>query len=113
MDERARKIGENEALYRTINEKIEGLNQAFGTVTETMAVVCECGQLECTEQIELDLPTYERVRSDPTQFVVLPGHEIPDVESIVEPREGFYIIRKDSGDAAQLARKLDERTSEP
>jgi hypothetical protein len=110
VDERARKIGENEALYRTINEKIEDLNRAFGTVTETMAVVCECGQLECTEQIELDLPTYERVRSDPAQFVILPGHEIPDVESIVEPHEGFYIIRKDSGDPAQLAHELDPRS---
>jgi hypothetical protein len=105
MDERKRKIGENEALYRAINEKIEDLNAAFGTVTETMAVVCECGQLECTEQIELDVPTYERVRSDPTHFVVLPGHEIPDVESIVEEHESFHIIRKDPGGPAELARE--------
>jgi hypothetical protein len=110
MDPRARKIGENEALYRSINEKIEDLNRAFGTVTETMAVVCECGQLECTEQIELDLPTYERVRSEPAQFVVLPGHEIPDVESIVEPHGTFNVIRKGAGDPAQLARELDPRS---
>ena len=109
MDERARRIGENEALYRAINEKIEGLNEAFGVVTETMAVVCECGLLECTEQIELDLPTYERVRREPTLFVVLPGHEIPEVESIVEPHDRFYIIRKDSGEPARLARETDPR----
>ena len=110
MDERARRIGENEALYRAINEKIEDLNQTFGTVTESMAVVCECGQLECTEQIELDVPTYERVRSDPTLFVVLPGHEIPDVETIVEPHDRFNIIRKDPGGPAEYARKLDPRS---
>jgi hypothetical protein len=110
MDERARRIGENEALYRSINEKIEGLNEAFGVVTETMAVVCECGQLECTEQIELDMPTYERVRSEPTMFVVLPGHEIPDVEEVVERLDGFYIIRKDPGGPAELARETDPRS---
>jgi hypothetical protein len=110
MDERARRIGENEALYRVINEKIEDLNQAFGTVTETMAVVCECGDLECTEQIELDIPTYEHVRSDPTWFVVLPGHEIPDVETVIERREGFNILSKDQGDEAKLARATDPRS---
>src|SRR4051794_14412713 len=110
MDERARKIGENEALYRTVNERIESLNEAFGMVTETMAVVCECGQLECTEQIELDLPTYEGVRNEPTHFVVLPGHEIPDVEDVVERADGFNIVRKNPGGPAELARDTDPRS---
>jgi hypothetical protein len=109
MDERTKRIGENEALYRTINEKIEDLNAAFGMVTESMGIVCECGQLECSEQIDLDIPTYERVRADSALFVVIPGHEIPDVESIVEPHEGFNIIRKDPGGPAELAEALDPR----
>jgi hypothetical protein len=106
MDERTRRIGENEALYRSVNEKIGGLNETFGVVAESMAVVCECGQLECTEQITLDIPLYERVRSDPTLFVVLPGHEEPDVETIVEEHDGFSVIRKDPGGPAELAREL-------
>src|SRR3954451_9748646 len=110
MDPRARKIGENEALYRSINEKIEDLNRAFGTVTETMAVVCECGKLECTEQIELDLPTYERVRSEPTHFVVVPGHELPDVEEVVDRADGYNILRKNPGGPAELARDTDPRS---
>jgi hypothetical protein len=110
MDERTRRIGENEALYRAVNEKIEGLNEAFGMVAETMAVICECGELSCTEQITLDLPTYERVRSDPTQFVVLPGHELPDVEEVIERHEGFFVIRKAAGGPAQLARETDPRS---
>src|SRR5207248_10824309 len=77
--------------------------------TETMAVVCECGELACTEQVELDVPTYERVRSDAAHFVVLPGHEIPDVEESVEEHGTFNIIRKDPGGPAELARDLDER----
>ena len=106
MEERARRIGENEALYRSVNDKIEGLNQAFGVVAESMAVVCECGLLECAEQIELDIPTYEHVREDPTHFVVLPGHELPDVETVIERHDGFYVVRKDPGGPAELARDL-------
>jgi hypothetical protein len=110
MDERARRIGENEALYRAINEKIEDLNVAFGTMTETLAVVCECGKLDCAEQIELDVPTYERVRSEPTTFVVIPGHELPDVEEVVERHDTFHLVRKDPGGPAELARETDPRS---
>ncbi|MGN6797578.1 MAG: hypothetical protein ACTHKS_05465 [Gaiellaceae bacterium] len=106
MDERTRRIGENEALYRSINDKIESLNQAFGVVAETMAVICECGKLECSEQIELDIPTYEHVRADPTHFVVLPGHELLDVETVIERHDAFNIVRKDPGGPAEVAREL-------
>ena len=109
MDERRRRIGENEALYRSINERIEDINETFGMVSGTMAVVCECGSIECTEQIELDIPTFERVRSDPTQFVVLPGHELPDVETVIERHDGYFLLRKDPGGPAELAEKLAER----
>ena len=107
MDERARRIGGNEGLYRSINEKIEDLNASFGMVTESMAVVCECGQLECAQQIGLEIPTYERVRSDPALFVVVPGHEIPDVETVVEEHSGFNVFRKDPGGPEELARNTD------
>lgn len=110
MDERRKRIGANEAIYRSINEKIEDLNLAFGMVTESMGIVCECGRLECTQQINLDIATYERVRSDPTLFVVVPGHEILDVESIVEPHESFSIIRKNPGGPAEVAEALDPRS---
>jgi hypothetical protein len=110
MDERERRIGANEILYRTVNEKIEGLNAAFGTLTETMTVVCECGDESCAEQIELDVSTYERVRADPTLFVILPGHAEPDVESVVERGDGFEIVRKDAGEAAELAAEHDPRS---
>ena len=106
MDERTRRIGENEALYRSINDKIESLNETFGVVAETMAVICECGKLECSEQIELDVPTYERVRADPTHFVVLPGHELLDVETVIERHDAFNIVRKDPGGPAEVAREL-------
>jgi hypothetical protein len=112
MDERARKIGENEALYRTVNERIEGLNQVFGTLTDTMTVICECGDGACAEQIEITVADYERIRSDPTLFVIVSGHEIPDVEDVVETQDTFDVVRKHEGDPADLAQERDPRSQE-
>ena len=109
MDERERKIGENEILYRAVNEKIEALNSVFGAITDVMTVVCECGDGTCAEQIDIDVPSYERVRRDPTLFITLPGHEIEDVERVVEQHDAFEIVQKDSGGPADLARRHDPR----
>jgi hypothetical protein len=110
MEERERKIGENEALYRAVNERIEGLNQVFGTLTNSMTVICECGDGACAEQIEIPVEDYERIRSDPTHFVIVPGHEIPDVEDVVETQDTFHVVRKHEGPAAELARERDPRS---
>ena len=109
-DDRTRRVGDNEALYRAVNERIEGLNEAFGMVAETMTVVCECGDIECAQQIQVSIPEYEHVRSDPTLFVVVPGHEVEDVEDVVEDAGRFHVVRKHPGKPARLAIDRDPRS---
>ncbi len=109
MEDRARRIGENEIVYRAINEKIEDLNKAFGMPPGSIQIICECGDLACTERIQLDIGTYEHIRSDPTFFAVLPGHEIDDVERVVEEHERYRVVCKDEPEAAELARDTDPR----
>ena len=65
MSERERRIGRNEEVFRRVNEQIEQVNEAFGSVAGTMTLVCECGDTSCIEQIELTPEEYERLRSDP------------------------------------------------
>ena len=105
MDERAARIGRNEDLFRKVNDQIEGINEAFGTITGTMSLLCECGQLDCMEQIELTVDEYRDLRADPTRFAVKPGHEIPDVERIAERRPGYFVVAKE-GAPARLATDL-------
>jgi hypothetical protein len=108
-DERRARIASNEALFRAVNEKIESMNAAFATVVQTFTVVCECGDNACVEQIEIAVKDYERVRSDPTLFVVVPGHEIPDVEDVVERAEGFVLVKKKGGIGEEIAAATDPR----
>ena len=106
MDARAERIGRNEDLFRKVNDQIEGVNEAFGTITGTMSIVCECGKLECIEQLDLTVDAYHELRADPTRFAVKPGHELPDVERVVERYENYFVVEKTEGGAAKLAEDL-------
>jgi hypothetical protein len=106
VDERAERIGRNEDLFRKVNDQIEGVNEAFGTITGTMSILCECGTLDCIEQIGLTVDEYRDLRAEPTHFAVKPGHEIADVEHVVARREGYLVVAKAEGEPARLARDL-------
>jgi len=108
-DERRARIASNEALFRAVNERIEGMNAAFATVSDTFAVVCECGDSGCVEQIEVPVQEYERVRKDAALFVIVPGHEIPDVEDIVGDGDGFLVVEKKGGAGLDVAIETDPR----
>ena len=108
-DEHARRVGLNEALFRRVNEEIEALNELLGEPA-TMSVICECGDAQCMERIEIPLDDYERVRADPLLFVIVPGHEIPDVESVVERAAGWDVVRKDRGTPSAVAESTDPRS---
>lgn len=109
MDERARRIGENEILFRTVNEKLEDVNAAFGELSRTLSIVCECGDARCTEQITVSPEEYERVRGDPETFVVASGHDAPDVEDVVATTDRYDVVRKKEVEPAELARRHDPR----
>jgi hypothetical protein len=47
------------------------------------------------------------VRRDPTQFFVLPGHEVADVETVIETHPAWALVRKDDPEARQVAEESD------
>jgi hypothetical protein len=109
-EEREARIGRNEALFREINERLESLQESFDSLSEQADFVCECGDVTCGEQITMSLSDYERLRSDPTLFAIKPGHELNDVEDVVERRSGYDIVRKHEGTPADVARAEDPRS---
>lgn len=111
MDQRALRVGTNEALFRTVNEQVESLNRRLLASTDaTMHIVCECGELGCVEQLTVAVAAYERVRADPALFFVKPGHELPDVEDVVEQNAGWAVVRKHPGDPERVAEATDPRS---
>jgi hypothetical protein len=105
MDARAERVGKNEAVFREVNERINDV-----TRENASEYLCECANATCTETIQMTVSDYENVRSVPTHFAVLPGHELPDLEEVVARNEGFLVVRKKAGAAAALATELDPRS---
>ncbi|MBV8561918.1 MAG: hypothetical protein JOZ56_02395 [Actinobacteria bacterium] len=108
-EERVRQAVLSETLFREVNERIDELQRGFGSGSATIQVVCECGNPACTDQIDVGVPLYERVRSDGTLFIVRPGHEDPSVEDVVEPAEEWNVVRKHPGLPADVAEATDPR----
>jgi hypothetical protein len=106
--ERTRRVGENEALFRSVNEQVHGLNRTF-LVEGTLRIVCECGDQACIEQIDVSPGEYEHVRAESALFLVRPGHELPDVETVVERHDEFFVVRKHPGVPDRIARETDPR----
>jgi len=111
MNERKRRIGENEAIFRSVNEEVSKLNVTFTAATNTMRIVCECGVQSCTVQIEITAEAYSRVREDATLFVIKAGHDFPEAETVIEKADGYWVVQKDEGLPAALAISTDERSA--
>ena len=103
MDERAKRIGYNEALFRNVNERVRELEHGLNPGRKTLEFVCECGDETCTEKISLTSEDYEELRSRPVHFAIVPGHEAPEVERVVSRHERFAVVEKLPGGPAELA----------
>jgi hypothetical protein len=101
------RIAQNEQVFRQINERIEAGHWPADPA-ELVAFRCECASLGCNQLIELTLGDYEGVRADARHFVLLPGHEIPAVERIVDRRAAYLVVEK-VGLAGKVAEATDPR----
>ena len=113
VEGRAERIGLNEALFREVNERVAEVAEHFVEVethSEPVEFNCECGRADCTEQVTMTLSEYSAVRAAPTRFAVVPGHELPDVERVVDRHSSYVTVEKQDDDAAKVARDTDPRT---
>jgi hypothetical protein len=101
LDERKRQIGEKEGNRRRVNELVRPVEPTWITI------LCECGDQACREQLVIAQKQYARVREDSTLFVLRPGHDIAATEHVVSKHVEFWIVRKDPGVPAELARATD------
>jgi len=99
-DRRKRRMAQNEALARRINDRIEYQRPRNGESADTF--ICECVRVDCGGALDLSIGEYARVRSHPRRFVVLPGHEEAAVESTVEVYPGYVVVEK-RGEAGRIA----------
>lgn len=109
MGEREERWAENESLFRALNELIETTASAAGVDEHVYEFVCECADVHCTMLLPLTVWEYEQVRADPTQFLLAPGHERPEIETVIARHAAFHIVRKQD-EAGEYAALRDPRS---
>jgi hypothetical protein len=87
------RIGRNQALFREVNERIEGLRSATYPLTE-IDVICECADDNWFARLSVTLGEYEGVRARGDTFLVLPEHIYPDAETVAGRHERYWIVKK-------------------
>jgi hypothetical protein len=86
------RLARNQALFREVNERLLELSDGFDD--GAIGFVCECSQEDCTSTITLSRESYESVRAHSTFFVVSAGHEILEVEKVIDRQNGWMIVQK-------------------
>ncbi|HEY2311581.1 MAG TPA: hypothetical protein VGH46_10785 [Gaiellaceae bacterium] len=110
MDAREERLARNETLFRSVNENIEEAATSSQFDDHTFEFFCECSNIDCTRLLPMTVSEYERVRADPKQFVVAPGHELPEIEYVVVRKDAYQVVIKE-GDAADFVTEHDPRSN--
>ena len=84
---------------REVNERIDSIDrdaERLGAPADaTYGFHCECGRAGgCTDMVWMTLTEYDRVREQDDRFVLVPGHETPTLERVVERSDLYVIVDK-------------------
>src|SRR4051794_22336474 len=104
LDVRRERAAKNQSLFREVNERIDDLSRPM---TQTR-YICECANESCDEGVLLTREAYEQIRSDSNSFFVVKGHELPEVEQLIDSSDGYVVVAK-LGVGGVLAEHLDPR----
>jgi hypothetical protein len=99
MDKSAkRKLTENQVVFRQVNSigKEFVLEAGRGKIYDKQPLYfyCECSDLKCHERIMLTAEKYDKVRKNNKQFVIKPGHQIPEIENVVLEENKYFVVEK-------------------
>jgi hypothetical protein len=86
------RLARNQAQFREVNERLLELSDGFEG--GSLEFVCECSQDDCTSTVTMTRKDYESVRAHSTFFVILSGHELPEIEKVIDSRDGWTIVQK-------------------
>ena len=93
MRAHADEIALTEAAFRVANERMSQWPERYEN-SQVEVYLCECGLRSCHAHIMLTKDQYESVRANPSRFLIVPGHEVPNVETVVESYDNYEVVQK-------------------
>ena len=83
----------DQLLFRQVNDRIREVAGRLD-IEGPIDHVCECSRGDCTDSVSLALDEYDSIRSSPTSFVIVPGHETLVAERVVHVAKRFIVVEK-------------------
>jgi hypothetical protein len=97
VEPRLERQARNEALMREVNERVAELSEHpdWADPGEPLELHCECGAFStCDATLRMAPADYELVRAQDDRFAVAPGHESPELETVVARGDTWVIVDK-------------------
>jgi hypothetical protein len=104
MSSAEERAARNESIFRAANDAIE---RAVAGRHDPVTFLCECGDLECKDTIELTLAEYEAVRAGSASFALKRAHEGVG-DRVLEEYDRYTLVEK-VGFAREVAEEEDPR----
>lgn len=102
-----RRLVENEAAFRYQNERagkkfkeLSDVSKAdgFGPHKYDKSMIlhfyCECADENCRIRVPIPLDRYAEIHRNRKRFVIVPGHEVVEVEKVVEHGDEYAVVEK-------------------
>jgi len=96
MDERSqRRLKANEMVFRKANSDVaDFIEDQTGRRDKVIEFYCECSRARCRQRIQLSLEEYRQAHENDRSFIILPGHQEPEVEKVIHRSGSFFVVEK-------------------
>ncbi|MDB5182783.1 MAG: hypothetical protein JWO47_567 [Candidatus Saccharibacteria bacterium] len=98
---------ENEVVFRNFNERMnKGIHSLKKIATEegqftdvpdlkkSLYYCCECADENCRDRIKISSSTYAKLHGKNNSFVIIPGHNVKEIERVVLRRPNYEVVEK-------------------
>jgi hypothetical protein len=89
-----RRLVENEVIFREANKSVQEFAEQINDGDRKVPFFCECSNAFCRDKILLSAKMYGKQHNDERHFIVLPGHEMSELERVIKKDKRFNIIEK-------------------
>jgi len=88
----AEQIREVRETFARANERIRASAEKYD-FQHQVPFLCECSDVTCTGSVRLGLTNYREARASTDAFLLLPGHDDPQVDQIVARGDGYVLVQ--------------------
>jgi hypothetical protein len=98
---------QNEVIFREYNERVQASLEEFKRLADKeghkalaqdtdipLHFYCECSDENCRQRVVMRPSTYAEIHENRRRFVMVPGHEVDAIESVMSRHDDYSVVEK-------------------